>query len=121
MIELEIIGSPDDVDRQVQALTTLLNEWGAEPTVEERTPTTADTKTDPVAIAALILSIPAAILAVADLGERIAKRRRADALIDCARNQPRVSIVVKVADGVGVDLAATTSDRLLDEVADAHD
>jgi len=37
---------------------------------------------DPVAVASLVLSIPSAALAVADLADRIRKRRRAADLID---------------------------------------
>ena len=39
---------------------------------------------DPISLAALILSIPGVVLAAMDLADRIAKRRRAKALIDTA-------------------------------------
>jgi len=41
---------------------------------------------DPVAVASLVLSIPSAALAVADLADRIRKRRRARELIDHAQH-----------------------------------
>ena len=43
---------------------------------------------DPVSLAAAVLSIPSAALAVADLADRIRKRRRASELIDHAQQLP---------------------------------
>ena len=40
---------------------------------------------DPIALAALIVSIPGAVLAVSDLVDRIRKRRKAHAVIEVAR------------------------------------
>lgn len=70
---------------------------------------------DPVAVAALLLSIPGAVLAVVDLTDRIAKRRRAKALIEAAgrmRSERRVEIVALTPDGPKA-LAELDADGLL--------
>jgi H+/gluconate symporter-like permease len=57
---------------------------------------------DPVSVAALVVSIPAAVLAALDLADRIAKRRRAKALIETAgriRIERRVEVWTVTADG----------------------
>ena len=57
---------------------------------------------DPVAVAALVVSIPSAVLAVLDLADRIKKRRRAKALIKTAgriRIERRVEVLTVTADG----------------------
>src|SRR4051794_28263125 len=74
------------------SLEALARSWGHEITEApaEATPSARadhdDGKAiDPVAVASLVLSIPSAALAVADLADRIRKRRRAADLIDRAR------------------------------------
>jgi len=73
---------------------------------------------DPVAVAALVLSIPSALLAVLDVADRIAKRRRATTLIETAariRLERRVEVLTITADGAR-PLADLDPDALLDLV-----
>ena len=73
---------------------------------------------DPVAVASLVLSIPSAALAVADLADRIRKRRRATELIDHAQQLAAQQVTVYLmSPGRTVDLSTLTPDQLLD-VAD---
>jgi hypothetical protein len=74
---------------------------------------------DPVSLAALIVSLPSATLAVADLVDRIRKRRRAEELIDRARRlaAQRVSVVV-LAQGAPVVISGLGPDELLDLLAE---
>jgi hypothetical protein len=78
-----------------------------------------DKAVDPVALASLVLSLPSAALAVADLADRIRKRRRAAELIDHAQHlavqQVNVSLIVQ---GRPVELRTLTPDQLIDQFAD---
>jgi hypothetical protein len=63
----------------------------------------------------MVLSIPGGVLAVLDVADRIAKRRRAKALIEAAgrvRRERRVEIMAVTADGLKV-LAELDADSLL--------
>ena len=73
---------------------------------------------DPVAVASLVLSLPSAALAVADLADRIRKRRRAADLIDHARQlAARQVTIYLISYGRPADLHALTPDQLLDQIA----
>jgi hypothetical protein len=70
---------------------------------------------DPVSIAALVLSIPSAVLAALDVADRFAKRRRAKALIEAAEHlyiDRRTDVMVVTADGP-IPLTALEPDALL--------
>ncbi len=124
---IEFVGTTtENVEAAVQSLAALTTSWGYPP---EPTPPTAptdgpatgeDTKgIDPVALSSLIISIPSAMLAVADITDRIRKRRHANELIEHAqqiRNQQ--ASVRLVRDDHTVELAALTPDQLLDLIAD---
>ena len=70
---------------------------------------------DPVAVASLVLSVPSAALAVADLADRIRKRRRAADLIDHARQlAARQVTIYLISPGRTTDLSTLTPDQLLD-------
>ena len=70
---------------------------------------------DPVAAASLVLSLPSAALAVADLADRIRKRRRAADLIDHARQlAARQVTIYLISPGHATDLSTLTPDQLLD-------
>ncbi len=70
---------------------------------------------DPVAVASLVLSIPSAALAVADLADRIRKRHRAADLIDHARQQAARQVTIYlITPGRTTDLITLTPDQLLD-------
>ncbi|GAA3848829.1 hypothetical protein GCM10022243_13570 [Saccharothrix violaceirubra] len=75
-----------------------------------------DKSVDPVALAALVLSIPSAALAVTDLADRIHKRRRAKDIIDKARqiaDDHSVTLKLDTQDGPQ-DLSTLDPDQLLD-------
>jgi hypothetical protein len=68
-----------------------------------------------VAVASLVLSLPSAALAVADLAGRIRKRRRAAELIGQARQLAgRQVTVYLMSPGSAVELSTLTPDQLLD-------
>jgi hypothetical protein len=76
---------------------------------------------DPVSAAALVVSIPAAVLAVIDVVERIEKRRRAARLIEEGRRlrgAKAVQAFVVMPDGGPKRLDDLTPDQLLDLVAE---
>jgi hypothetical protein len=75
---------------------------------------------DPVALAAVVVALPAAVLAVVDVVERIEKRRRAARLIaegKRLRAEKRVQAFVLMADGSPRRLEELSADELLDLVA----
>jgi len=74
-----------------------------------------DRAVDPVAVTALVLSIPSAALAVVDLADRIQKRRRAHDLIARARELTAENVRLQlVAEDGATELAELDPDRLLD-------
>ncbi len=80
---------------------------------------TADnTKADPVAIAALVIAIPSAVLAVVDLVQRSKKKTKANHVIDFAQRQhrqnPQTAITITMPDGVSVNLHHIDSNALID-------
>ena len=73
---------------------------------------------DPIAVAGLVLAIPGAVLAALDVVDRIAKRRRAKALIETAgriRIERRVEVLTITVEGPRA-LADLDPDRLLEWV-----
>ena len=73
---------------------------------------------DPVSVAAAVLSIPSAALAVADLADRIRKRRRASELIGHAQQLAGQHVTVRViSQGHTVELRTIDPDQLLDLLA----
>jgi hypothetical protein len=70
---------------------------------------------DPVAVASLVLSIPSAALAVADLADRIRKRHRAADLIDHARQLADCQVTLYlISPGRATQLSTLDPDQLLD-------
>jgi hypothetical protein len=73
---------------------------------------------DPVSVAAAVLSIPSAALAVADLADRIRKRRRARELIDQAQQLADQHVTARIiSQGHTVELRTIAPDQLLDLLA----
>ncbi len=90
--------------------------------IEAAAPSAAEARraVDPVSLATLVLTIPAAVLAVMDIAdrltERLAKRRRAETLLDRLRAievERSVRIRVETADG-DRGVADLDPDALLD-------
>jgi ABC-type sulfate transport system permease component len=78
-----------------------------------------DKTIDPVAVAAVVVSIPIAVLAVLDVMHRIAKRRRAKELVAAAgrlRVERRVEVLAVTPEG-SVALADMDPDALLELIA----
>jgi len=104
------------------SLEELARSWGHEiavtpagATLTARTGHDEGKAIDPVAAASLVLSIPSAALAVADLADRIRKRRRAAELIDHARQLAARQVTIYViSPGCTTDLSTLTPDQLLD-------
>jgi hypothetical protein len=112
----------DTTDAARCSLEALARTWGPEIARAPVEPRTAagtghdDSKVvDPVAVASLMLSIPSAALAVADLADRIRKRRRATDLIDHARYLAARQVTIYLGSpGRTVELNTLTPDQLLD-------
>ncbi|MFJ3673992.1 hypothetical protein ACIPSE_46910 [Streptomyces sp. NPDC090106] len=104
-----------------KSFATLTGSWGYPPEPlppAEPTGGRDDKGIDPVAVASLIVSVPSAMLAVADITDRILKRRRAGELIEHARqlNAQQTTVRLVREDGT-IDLATLTPDQLLDLIA----
>ncbi|MFC9261325.1 hypothetical protein ACFT25_16095 [Streptomyces hydrogenans] len=117
---IEIVGPGADAARESIAAVTA--DWGhpAHAISSTAAVTRPDTKgVDPVAVTALLLSVPSAVLAVTDIADRIRKRRRAGELIERARQLSTEQTTARlVRADHSVDLATLTSDQLLDLIAD---
>lgn len=118
MRDLELMLNGADAEGAARDLATALDDPELARTVQ---PPDADTALqrkaiDPVAVAALVMSIPGAVLAALDLADRIAKRRRAKKLIETAnriRIERHVEVLTLTADGPK-SLADLEPDALLD-------
>ncbi|MFF4270440.1 hypothetical protein [Streptomyces sp. NPDC001536] len=117
---IEFVGA--DTEAAGKSIAALTASWGypPEPAPTAEPATNPDTKgVDPVAVTSLLVSIPSAMLAVADIADRIRKRRRASELIERAQQLSAQQATVRlVCEDRSVDLAALTPDQLLDLVAD---
>ncbi len=114
------IESPDAsfLDQARSDLQRLVGSWGHEITSAPSAAPAEDRDTravDPVALASLVVSLPSAALAVADLADRIRKRRRAAELVDHAREEAarQVTIFVVTSDRA-TRLADLTPDQVLE-------
>jgi hypothetical protein len=123
IIQLEC-ASAGSAERARHSLEALARSWGQEITQAPAGSAPVgsrdkDKAVDPVALASLVLSLPSAALAVADLADRIRKRRRAEELIDRAEHLAvqQVNVYV-IAQGQPVELRALTPDQLIDQLAD---
>uniref|UniRef100_A0AAU3I072 Uncharacterized protein n=1 Tax=Streptomyces sp. NBC_01393 TaxID=2903851 RepID=A0AAU3I072_9ACTN len=122
MMIIEFVGA--DVEAAGKSLAALTSSWGYQP---EPAPTAKpandpDTKgVDPISVTSLVVSIPSAMLAVADIADRIHKRRRAGELIERAQQLRAQQAAARlVREDRSVDLATLTPDQLLDLIADEH-
>ncbi|MFF9001467.1 hypothetical protein [Streptomyces achromogenes] len=117
---IEFVGV--DVEAAEKSFAELTAGWGYAPEPAS-TPEPSISRevrgVDPVAVTSLIVSIPSAMLAVADIADRIRKRRRAGELIERARQLGTQQGTARLVCGDrSVDLATLTPDQLLDLIAD---
>ena len=124
MAELSFMVAGDDAEAAAAALVAALDggEGIAARTEPAPPPPPGERRAiDPVALAALIVSIPGAVLAVWDMVDRIRKKRpRAQAVVETARRlrvERRVEITLLAADRTQYTVADLDADRLLDLVA----
>jgi hypothetical protein len=122
MPELKFVLAGNQSDVAAAALVSALGPDGDEArrqTVTEMPD--ADRKVvDPISLAALILSIPSAVLAVIDIADRLTKRRKAQAVIDAAKKakaEQQVDIYMLTSDQTPQSVANLMPDQLLDLVA----
>jgi hypothetical protein len=118
----------EDIEAARQDLAALARSWGHE--MADARPHTSgaagvtrsdDKAIDPIAITALVLSIPSAALAVLDLTDRIQKRRRAKELIDHAQRLAAQQVTVRLmSQSRPRELTTLTPDQLLDLLVDEH-
>jgi hypothetical protein len=120
--------SAQDVAEAERSLGELARDWDV--TVAETGP--PETKVipragyhrgvDPIALTSLILSLPSTFLAVADLGDRLTKLKRAGELIDHAQllSDKRVTALV-ITETRTVELRSLTPDQLIDLAAAEED
>jgi hypothetical protein len=104
-----------------RALDDLTRRWGHQTTQAPAPATPAATRDgqgkaiDPVAVSSLVVSLPSAALAVADLADRIRKRRRAQELITTAQHLADKQVTASLVTGSRtIDLSTMTPDQLLD-------
>jgi len=106
------------VAQELAAMITQTFDQSAQITESPLAKTSGNTKADPVAIAALVIAIPSAVLAVVDLVQRSKKKTKADHVIDFAQRQhrqnPQTAITITIPDGVSVNLHQTDSNTLID-------
>lgn len=119
MLELAITGP--DATQAAEALEDILTqETDLRPKRHLKPPIQAQGEKviDPVAVAALVVSIPCGILAVIDLADRIRKRQKAKALTEKASAlviNGNVTITVTIhGSGVPTPLHSMTPDQVLE-------
>ena len=120
MMIIEFVGAnAETAGKSVAALTS---SWGyqTEPAPTAEPANDPDAKVvDPIAVTSLVVSIPSAMLAVADIADRIHKRRRASELIERAQQLRAQQATARlVCEDRSVDIATLTPDQLLDLIAD---
>ncbi|MEU6822428.1 hypothetical protein ABZ921_17525 [Streptomyces atriruber] len=117
---IEFVGA--DAEAAGKSVAELTTGWGYPPVpapAAEPATDPDDKVVDPVAVTALVVSIPSAMLAVADIADRILKRRRAGDLIERAQQLRAQQATARlVREDRSVDLATLTPDQLLDLIAD---
>ena len=123
--EIKLYVQGAGAEQAAQDLARLLGEeYDTTPAVHNNA-SSADTgeprRIDPATGIALVLSIPGAILAAVDLADRIKKRKKADRLIQWARQQrqssPQLQIHIEIGQAF-LSLDKVDSAQLLDTIPD---
>ena len=124
IIQLES-GAAKNIDAAEKSLAALSRSWGQDLT-EAPTNTGEATERadhdekviDPLSLTALVVSLPSAALAVVDLADRIRKRRRAQEMIDHARQLAAQHVTTcLLTQQRPIELADLDPDHLLDLLA----
>ncbi len=93
---------------------------GTEPERREHKPREEVTRGDPVAIAALVLSVPSAIVSLLDLAERARLAERVRRLLARTRLADD-AVTLHVPGAPPLDLAAATEDEVMDRLTQGAD
>jgi hypothetical protein len=121
--------SAEEVVGAERALMELADEWGlrlhdaaSSPAERDRRDRVETRGGDLVALASLIVSLPSAALAVADLADRIIKRRRAKELTDKAESLAGKGVTIfVVTETRKVELRTLTPDEVVTLAAEEGD
>lgn len=112
-----------DADAAHVSVRSLVKTWGHDlsklpPTKLDEVQSDDGKAIDPVALSALLVSIPSAALAVTDLADRIRKRRRAKELIDHARRLASQRVVIYLVEADNrIEITQLNADQILDHAA----
>ena len=108
-------------DEAEQELSSLIEkEFCIKPTrvAEQKLNSETHKVADPISVAALVLSVPAAIVAVVDLIERVKKKKAADRLIQWAQDyhekNPDTTITITTPEGISCELRKAETVDILD-------
>lgn len=126
---LELVLAGQDASKAAEALEAVLTrETDLRPERRTARPNAAngpEKTVDPLAAAALILAVPAAILACVDLADRLRKRPKAEELIrtlNALTNNGDLSITITInQNGVPKPAQSLTPDQLLELAEQAAD
>lgn len=108
------LADDNDSDFDWQACEFLRRCSGAEPLRSINDPIAGDErKGDPIAIAALILAVPGAILATVGFAERARLMERIRRFLEKAKKS-RAHVTMRTSDKRQLDLSHTTADEVMD-------
>lgn len=100
-----------------------LFDTSAVPTGQQQSSDSADSKTDPVALAAFVISIPSAILAAMDIVDRIKKKKKLDELLNKMRQlekTQKTTIRLISPKGEVLEISQISSGKMLDMAETAN-
>ncbi|MGM7643935.1 hypothetical protein ACSVDM_03460 [Nocardia sp. JW2] len=126
-MRIRIQGTADSPVRAKERLDDLLRQWDQESSDVSSTSDTNNSEqngygqkgVDPVALTALVVSIPSAALAVLDIADRISKRRRAEQFLEHIRELSTQGVTITFASQDSApEITALTPDQLLDRNTD---
>lgn len=117
------IDGKDAEDKAKELAEYIGNQFGSQPEVsQQRPPVTRGKGADLLVLGTFILTIPAAILSVMDLVDRIKKKKKLDKLIEIAANQPgQVSITTPDGTVIKLNTPGQGSGAILDAAARIKD
>jgi hypothetical protein len=122
MANLHVVIQGAEAEKAAEKLKAILSEPGEGESIAQIQSSELAEETrkviDPLTLIGVILSIPSAVLASMDLVDRIRKRKRAQALIDKAKQvsiETGVQLSIVTMQGAARRLDNFTADELLDE------